>query len=187
MVPVPRNTASVVRLMDDATDPVAKTGGDDAPTDPAALDEHAGAGGQGDGESPAPDQEAGRRSFFARIGGRGVVVPLACVAAFLVGFAFMTAVLRLTDDPGPPDAKPAPRTAHPGAPAPAAAPAIATQPTSAASAPAVESEPPPPSAPEPAPAPQAETPEPSAPPSSVPPSTTTPNTTTPTPGGPGRR
>jgi hypothetical protein len=184
MVPVRRATPSGVPLIHDATDPGGETDGNDAPTDPTALRKSDGAlRGQGDadGESRAPDQEAGRRSFLARLGGRAVLLPLACVAALLIGFASVTAVLRLTDRPAPPDAKPVPTTAPPAAPAPAAAPAITTPPTSAAKARAVANEPtPPPPAPEPAPAPQAEAPETPPPPSTTTPSTTTPSTTTPT-------
>ena len=186
IVAISQTSPSDVALGDEATDPVAPNDADGAPTDRAALRED-GAPRPLDDAHPesveAADEEDGRRSFFARIGGRAVVVPLACVAAFLVGFGSVAAVLRLTDEPGP-DAKPAPTTAPPAASAPAAAPGITTPLTSAARAPAAQSEPPPP-APEAAPAPASappagaseSPPPPSSSPTTVP--TTTPSTTTP--------
>jgi len=180
--------------LDKATDPAAQREADGALTDPAALRETNGAPRRLDDAhresiEPATDEE-GARSFSSRIGGRAVVVPVACVAAFLVGFGSVTAVMKLTETPGQSDAKPVPTTAPP------AAPAITTPPTTAARTAAVQSEPPPP-APEPAPAPEAtpapapqaaasEAPSPpsSTPPSSTPPTTvptTTPSTTTPSP------
>jgi hypothetical protein len=185
MLSVRRATASGVPNMDLATDPIGEIDGNDAPTDPIALhesDDTLRGKGDANGESRAPDQGAGRRSFFARLGGRAILLPLACAAALLVGFVSVTAVLRLTDRPAAPHAKPVPTTAQPVAPAPNSAPAIRTPPTSAARAQAVASEPtPPPPPPEPAPALQAEAPETPAPPSSLPPSTSTPSTSTPSP------
>jgi hypothetical protein len=111
----------------------------------------------------APDEEEGR-PFFQRIG-RAVWLPLACVAALLVGYGSTTVLLRVGDRPTQPGTKPAPTTAVPAAPPPssAAAPAVTTPPAST-SPPAVENEPPPP-APEPAPPASAPAP---APPESAP-------------------
>lgn len=182
---------SDVRPVDDVTDPVGEPEAANASTDPA------GHGEAKDAPTHAPQpkgthtelveaagEEEDRRSFFARIGGRRVVIPLACVAAFLVGFGSVTVVLWLTDVQAQPNTKPAPATSPP-----TSAPAITTPPTSAAQAVAGEATPPPPEpvpAPAPAPAPQTTGSESPAPPSSVPPSSspqtttgrTTPSTTT---------
>ncbi len=112
----------------------------------------------------AADEEEGR-PFFHRIGNRAVWLPLACVAALLIGFGAMTAALRLVDWPAESDTKPAPTTAAPIAPPPsAAAPTVTAAPASAPSPPAVENEPPP--APESAP--PASDPAPALPPVSAP-------------------
>jgi hypothetical protein len=109
---------------------------------------------------PAADEET-RRSFSQRIARRGVVLPLACVAALLIGFGSATALLRLDDRPAQSDTKPVPTTAVRVVPPSAAAPAVTTPPASAAGGPAVENEPTPPA---PLPAPAAEASEPPAPP-----------------------
>jgi hypothetical protein len=89
---------------------------------------------------PAADEET-RRSFSQRIARRGVLLPLACVAALLIGFGSATALLRLGDRPAQSDTKPVPTTAGPVVPPSAAAPAVTTAPASAASGPTVENEP----------------------------------------------
>jgi hypothetical protein len=101
---------------------------------------------------PAADEES-RRSFSQRIGSRGVLLPLACVAALLIGFGSVAALLSLGDRPAQSDTKPAPTTAGPVVPS-AAAPAVTTAPALEARGPAVENEPTPP-APPPAPAAEA--------------------------------
>jgi hypothetical protein len=174
----------------EATAPIAPHEPDGSPTDPpaerdSAPDRH-GDGPPRESIEPAADREGGR-SFASRIGTRAVLLPLACVAALLVGFGSVTAVMKLTDRPAQSDTKPVPTTAPPSAPA------ITTPPTTAARTAAVQSEPPPPSpepvpapapepvpAPEPAPAPEAasKTPTPPSSSSSSPPS---PSTTTPSP------
>jgi hypothetical protein len=106
---------------------------------------------------PAADEET-RRSFSQRIARRGVVLPLACVAALLIGFGSATALLRLDDRPAQSDTKPVPTTAVPVVPPSAAAPAVTTPPASATSGPTVENEP----------APAAEASEPPAPPNTNP-------------------
>src|SRR5262245_59020903 len=128
---------------DASTDPVAHSEPDDAPKDaPQPQPDHP--------ESmEAADADKGLRSFFGRISRRTVLVPLACPAAFLIGFGSVSAVLRLTARSGQPTTKPAPTTAPP-----AAAPAITTPPTSAPRAAASKPTPP---APEPAPEPAAAT------------------------------
>jgi hypothetical protein len=95
---------------------------------------------------PAAD-EGSRRSFFQRIARRGVVLPLACVAALLIGFGSVAALLRLGDRPAQSDTKPVPTTAAPVVPPSAAAPAVTTPPASATSGPTVENEPAPPAPP----------------------------------------
>jgi hypothetical protein len=190
MVTTSEGSPSGVPLVDQATDPAAQREADGAPTNPAALPETNGAARPQDDahreSTEAADEEEGDRSFFSRIGGRAVVIPLACVAAFLVGFGSMMAVLRLGDRPARPDTKTVPTTAPPSLPA------ITTPPTSAANA-AGASEPTPP-APEPATAPEtapapagaSESPPPpsSSPPTTVP--TTTPTTAGVGNGAPGR-
>jgi hypothetical protein len=185
-------SASGVPLVDDATDPDAQREADGPLTDPAALPETDGAPLRRDDAHreaiEAADEKEGRRSFFARIGGRAVVLPLACVAAFLVGFGSMMAVLRLDDRPGKPHTTAVPTTAPPSLSA------ITTPPTSAARA-TVASEPTP-AAPEPVPAPEAaaapapraaaaEPPPPSSSPTTV--TTTTPSTTGVGGGTPGKQ
>jgi hypothetical protein len=86
----------------------------------------------------------GGRSFAQRIGSGAVWLPLACVAALLVGFGTMTGVLRLADWPGQSDTKPVPTTAAPVVPPSPAAPIVTTPPASAAPRPSVENEPAPP-------------------------------------------
>jgi hypothetical protein len=167
-------------LVDEATEPAAQREADGARTDPAALPETGGAARPQDDADwetiEAADEQEARRSFFARVGGR-VVLPLACVAAFLVGFGSVMAVLSLDDGPAQPDTKAVPTTAPPSLPA------VTTPPTSAARA---ASEPTPP-LPEPVPSPEAApAPAPPAgasepPPSSSPP-TTAPTTTSTTTG-----
>jgi hypothetical protein len=132
----------------------------------------------------AAEDTGGTHQRFRVIGNRAVMVPLACVAALLVGFGAVTAVLRIGDEPAQSDVKTPPTTAS-GVPAPpsVAPPTGPTPRAPAPSTPAVESEPPaadPPSMPQPAPAQPAPGPDPAppAPPSSAPP-TTTPQTTTP--------
>jgi hypothetical protein len=105
---------------------------------------------------PAADEKT-RRSFFQRIARRGVVVSFACVAALLIGFGSMAALLRLDDRPAQSDTKAVPTTAAPVVPPSAAAPAVTTPPASATSGPTVENEPA-------QPAPPAEASEPPAPP-----------------------
>jgi hypothetical protein len=111
----------------------------------------------------AADEEEDR-PFFQRIGSRAVWLPLAFVAALLVGFGSMTVLLRVADWPGQSDTKPAPTTAVPAAPPPSAAGPAVTTPPASTSPPAVENEPAPP-APEPAPPAAAPAP---APPESAP-------------------
>jgi hypothetical protein len=193
IVTTSEGSPSDVPLVDQATDPAAQREADGAPTNPAALPETDGAARPQDDahrESIEAADEEGDRSFFSRIGGRAVVIPLACVAAFLVGFGSMVAVLRLGDGPARPDTKTVPTTAPPSLPA------VTTAPTTAASAvgaseptaPAPEPAPAPEAAPAPAPAPPAGASE-SPPPSSSPPTTvptTTPTTTGVGNGAPGR-
>jgi hypothetical protein len=138
----------------------------------------------GEHAAPATEDAGWTRSFFRVVGNRAVLLALACVAALLVGFGSVTAVLRIGDEPAQSDVK-TPSTTASGVPAPPSlAPPIGSTPRAPApSAPAVESEPPaaePSPTPQPAPAQQAPRPEtaPPAPPSSAPP-TTTPQTTTP--------
>jgi hypothetical protein len=132
----------------------------------------------------AAENAGGTRAFLRVFRNRAVLLSLACVAALLVGFGSVTAVLRMGDEPAQSDVKTPPTTAG-GVPAPPSiGPPVDSAPRAPApSAPAVESEPPaaePPPLPQPAPAQPAPTPEtpPTAPPSSAPP-TTTPQTTTP--------
>jgi hypothetical protein len=186
IVAISEVSGSDVALGEDATDSIALHEADGAPTDRVARREADGAP-HGLNDAPresieAANEEEGGRSFFARFGGRRLLLPLACVAAFLVGFGSVTAVMKLTDRPAQSDAKPVPTTAPPSAPA------ITTPPTTAARTPAVQSQLPPPApeptaAPEPAPAPQAGASQ--APPSSSSSPTTvtntTPNTTTASP------
>jgi hypothetical protein len=120
----------------------------DEATDPIALPEAAGTPQRkeditAESARPAADDES-RRSFSRRIGSRGVLIPLACVAALLVGFGSVAALLRLGDQPAQSDTKPVPTTASPVVPPSAASPAVTTPPASAASGPAVENEPAPP-------------------------------------------
>jgi hypothetical protein len=75
-----------VALVDEATDPVAPLGDD---TPPPRQDDIT-----SQSTKPAAD-EGTRRSFAHRIRSRRVLLPLACVAAFLVGFGSVTALIRL--------------------------------------------------------------------------------------------
>jgi hypothetical protein len=156
-VPVSRVSERKAPLVDEATAPIAPLGSDGAPQrqdDITAESTEAGA-----------DEES-RKSFSQRIGNRAVLLPLACVTALLVGFASVTALLRLGDRPAQSDTKPVPTTAAPVAPSSAAAPAVTTPPASAASGPTVENESPPPA---PESAPPAPEPAPPAPESAPPP------------------
>jgi hypothetical protein len=141
---VPRLVARV----DEATVPIALPVGNGAPQRQDDI--------TAESARPAAD-EGNRRSFSQRIARRGVLLPLACVAALLIGFGSATALLRLGDRPTQSDTKPVPTTAVPVVPPSAAAPAVTTPPGSAISGPAVENEPTPP-------APPAEASEPPAPP-----------------------
>ena len=140
----PRRVATV----DEATVPIALPVGSGAPQRQDDI--------TAESVRPAAD-EGSRRSFSQRIVRRGVVLPLACVAALLIGFGSVAALLRLGDRPAQSDTKPVPTTAVPVVPPSAAAPAVTTAPASAASGPAVENEPTPP-------APTADASEPPAPP-----------------------
>jgi hypothetical protein len=144
-VPGSRVAAREASLADEATTPVALSEADEA-TDPVALSEADEAPQRQDDTTPEPTGaaagEEGGRSFPHRIGSRAVWLPLACVAALLVGFASMTVLLRLGDRPTRSDTKPVPTTAAPVAPSFAATPAVTTPPASTASGPAVENEPP---------------------------------------------
>jgi hypothetical protein len=115
----------------------------------------------------AAADEQGRRSFSHRIGSPAVVLPLACVAAFLVGFGSMTALLRLGDRPAQSDTKPVVTTAAPVVPPSSAAPAT-TSPAAATRGPAIENEPAPAPAPPPESAPPTSAPAPALPPVSAP-------------------
>ena len=142
----------------------------DEATEPIALPDVDGASQRRDditSESVRPAADEGsRRSFSQRIARRGVLLPLACVAALLIGFGSVAALLRIGDEPAQSDTKPAPTTAGPVVPPSTAAPAVTTPPASAAGGPAVENEPTPP-APPPAPAPATEGSESPAPPSDL--------------------
>jgi hypothetical protein len=144
----------LVARVDEATVPIALPVSNGAPQPRDDV--------TGESARPAADTE-GRRSISRRIGSRGVLLPLACVAALLVGFGSVAALLRLGDRPAQSDTKPVPTTAAPVVPPSAAAPAVTTPAPSAASGPAVENEPTPP-APPPAPAPATEGSESPAPP-----------------------
>jgi hypothetical protein len=122
-----------VALVDDATDPVAPLGDDTAPRRQDDITAQS--------TKPAAD-EGTRRSFAHRIRSRAVWLPLACVAALLVGFGSMTVLLRLGDRPAQSDTKRVPTTAAPVAPAPSAAAPAVTPPPSTAGGPAVEDAPP---------------------------------------------
>jgi hypothetical protein len=122
-----------VALVDDATDPVAPLGDDTAPQRQDDITSQS--------TKPAAD-EGTRRSFAHRIRSRAVWLPLAFVAALLVGFGSMTVLLRLADWPADSDTKPVPTTAAPVVPPSSAAPAVTAPPTSATSGPAVEDAPP---------------------------------------------
>jgi cytoskeletal protein RodZ len=147
-----------VALVEEATDPVVPLGDDTAPQ------RHEDSNSQ---STKAAADEERRRSFAHRIRSRKVLVPLACVAAFLVGFGSVTALIRLGDRSTQSDTKPVPTTAAPVAPPSVPAPVVTTTPNPAASMPAAENAPPP----APAPAPTAATSE-----SSVPPASAAPNT-----------
>jgi hypothetical protein len=95
-----QSIANGVPTVDDATDPVGEPENQDASTDPVGHRNHDDAptdAPQPEGAHPesieAADEQEGCRPFFVRIGGRAVVLPLACVAALLVGFGSVTAVL----------------------------------------------------------------------------------------------
>src|SRR5215204_2226035 len=133
-VPVSPVTARGGPLVDEPTDPIGPPDAGDAPQRHDDI--------TAESTEPAADEEG--RSLFARFGGRPVLLPLACVAALLVGFGSVTAVMKLTDRPAQSDAKPVPT-------APPSAPATTTVATTAPRTPAVQSEPLPP-APEPTPA-----------------------------------
>jgi hypothetical protein len=161
------------------------TSGGDQSTQPLTPAETAAEEEVVGGPTPeAAGDSVAKHRVFRVIGNRAVMVPLACIAALLVGFGSVTAVLRIGDEPAQSDVK-TPTTTAAGAPAPPSiAPPVDSPRAPAPSAPAVQSEPPAaeqPPIPQPAPAqptPRPETDAP-APPSSAPP-TTTPQTTTPT-------
>ena len=48
----------------------------------------------------ADEDSGGKHRLFRVIGNRAVMVPLACIAALLVGFGSVTAVLSIGDEPG---------------------------------------------------------------------------------------
>jgi hypothetical protein len=121
----------LVPLVDEATNPIAVPDADGAPQRQDDI--------TAESARPAADEES--RSFSQRIGSRGVLLTLACVAALLVGFGSVTALVRLGDRPAQSDTKPVPTTAGPVVPPSAAAPAVTTAPASAASGPAIENEP----------------------------------------------
>jgi hypothetical protein len=145
VVPVSRVCAREASLADAATDPVALP---EATTAPQRQDDIT----QESTEATADEQRV--RSFSHRIRRRAVWLPLACVAALLVGFGSMTILLRLGDRPAQSDTKPVPTTATPVAPPPSA---VTTPRASTTSPPAVENEPP---LPAPESAPPASTPAP---------------------------
>jgi hypothetical protein len=132
------DTPRLVPLVDEATVPIA------LPVADGALQRQDDITAETAGT--AADEET-RRSFSQRIARRGVLLPLACVAALVVGFGSMTALLRLSDGPAQSDTKPVATTAAPVVPPSAAAPAVTTPPASAAGGPAVENEPTPPAPP----------------------------------------
>jgi hypothetical protein len=136
---VPRLVARV----DEATVPIALPVGNGAPQRQDDI--------TAESARPAADQ-GNRRSFSQRIVRRGVLLPLACVAALLIGFGSATALLRLGDRPAKSNTKPVPTTAAAVVPPSAGSPAVTTPPASAASGPAVDNEPTPP-APEASPSP----------------------------------
>jgi hypothetical protein len=143
----------------------------DEPTDPVTLPEADGAPQRQDditqeSAEAAPDEERDR-SFSHRIGSRAVWLPLACLAALLVGFGSMTVLLRLGNRPAQSDTKQVPTTA-PVVPPSSAAPAVTTSPTAATRGPAIEDEPAPAPAPPPESAPPASAPAPALPPVSAP-------------------
>jgi hypothetical protein len=147
-------TARGVPLVNEPTDPIGPLDAGGAAQRPDDI--------TAESTEPAADEER-RRSFSYRIGSRKVWLPLALVAALLVGFGSMTVVLRLIDWPkAQSDTKPVPTTAAPVVPPSVATPAVTTPRTSAASGPVVENEPPP----EPAPAPTPDASASPAPPSS---------------------
>ncbi len=125
----------LVGTVDDATVPIALPVGNGAPQQQDDI--------TAEWARPAADEGTGR-SFSQRIARRGVLLPLACVAALLIGFGSATALLRLDDRPAQSDTKPVPTTAVRVVPPSAAAPAVTTPPPSAASGPTVENEPAPP-------------------------------------------
>ncbi len=152
------DTLRNVAVADEVTDPVAASATGDAQRQDDIT--------QGSTEAAANEQRG--RSFSNRIARRPILL-LACLAAPLVGFGIMTAVLKLVDWPTQSDTKPVPTTVAPVvAPSfPAPAPVITAPPTSAA--PSAAPEPPPSAAPEPPPPSAAPEPPPTpAPPTSAP-------------------
>jgi hypothetical protein len=137
------------------TDPVAASAADDAQRQDDIT--------QGSTEAAANEQRG--RSFSNRIARRPILL-LACLAAPLVGFGIMTAVLRLVDWPSQSDTKPVPTTVAPSFPTPTVTvPPTSAPPISAAPDAAVQDELPSPT-PEPstsAPSISVPTPAPSAP------------------------
>jgi hypothetical protein len=144
------DTLRNVAVADEVTDPVAASAADDAQRQDDIT--------QGSTEAAANEQRG--RSFSNRIARRPILL-LACLAAPLVGFGIMTAVLRLVDWPSQSDTKPVPTTVAPVVAPSFPAPVVTAPPTSAAPDAAVQSELPS-AAPAPAPPPE------SAPPASAP-------------------
>jgi hypothetical protein len=92
VMPVSRVGAREASLVDEATEPVALSEVDEA-TDPVALSEADEAPPRQDDiaqeSTEAAADEEGGRTFAHRIRSRAVWLPLACVAALLVGFGSM--------------------------------------------------------------------------------------------------
>jgi hypothetical protein len=168
-VPVSRVGEREASLLEEAAVPVALPEAGEA-TDPVTLPEADEAPRRQAGTTQEPTEaaadEEGGRSFSHRIRSRAVWLPLACVAALLVGFGSMTVLLRLGDRPAQSHTKPVPTTSGPVPPS-AAVPAVTTPPASTISGPAIENVPPLP-APESAPPASAPVPAPAPPSSSSP-------------------
>jgi hypothetical protein len=173
-MPVARGTAPDPAASE-PTEPVAGRNGNDSSPEQGAVASH---------PTGTPANAGTKRSFFRRIGRRSVLLPIACVSAFAVGFGTVTALLQIGDRPAKSDTEmpvtttaPSP-AAPPSTTAPVAAPPRATAPR----APAAEVEPappaPPPPAPEPEPEPASPAPEPEPEPASPAPITSAPPTTT---------